>query len=68
MLLKSATLLLPTPAAIVRLYAFVRFGDFYYGYVAVVLLVGFYLIYVGFRPPGSAVHRELTHGAGVRAS
>ena len=61
---KSAVLLLPTPAASLSLYQAVRFEDFYYGYVAVITVIGLYLAYAGFRPRPSAAPRERTSGAG----
>ena len=48
-LLKGLVLLFLSPAAILSLYQTVRFGDFYYGYVAAILAIGLYLVYAGFR-------------------
>jgi hypothetical protein len=67
-LLKSVVLLFPPPAAILSLYQTVRFGEFYFGYVAAILLIGLYLVYAGFRSPPPAIQRTPTNGAGDPAS
>ena len=53
---------------ILSLYQTVRFEDFYYGYVAAILMIGLYLVYAGFRSPASAIHRTPTNGAGDPAN
>jgi hypothetical protein len=50
LLAKSVVLLFLSSAAVVSLYAIVRFGDFYYGDVVVILAIGVYLTYAGFKP------------------
>ena len=54
LLAKSVVLLLLSPAAVVGLYQVVRFEDFYYGDVAAILALGFYLAYAGFKPAAAS--------------
>lgn len=54
MLARSVVLLLLPTAAVGQLYEAVHFGDLYYGYVGVLVLLGFYLAYSGFRGDGAS--------------
>jgi hypothetical protein len=63
--MKGVVLLFLSPATILELYETVRFGDFYYGDVAAILIIGLYLVYAGFRPPPSTIHQAPTNGAGA---
>ena len=47
-LAKSVMLLFLAPAAIEALYAYLRFGNYFYPYAAVIMAIGLYLAWVGF--------------------
>jgi hypothetical protein len=58
LLAKSVVLLFLSPAAMVGLYAVVRFEAFYYVDVAAILLIGVYLTYAGFKPATEPAQRR----------
>jgi len=52
-LIRGIVLLFLTPDAVTKLFAMVRFADFFYLYCGIALALGLYLTYAGFRPrPG----------------
>jgi len=54
LLAKSLICLIVPEGAMIRLYELVRFPDFFYGFIGVYLLIGFYLAYSSLHPSPAA--------------